>query len=84
MESKIVSAVGTASSRVDGSTSLSKAIEEAQSQAVLQAMEEGVSLEDSEEILRRKRAAHQAVLAEHRDREAALAAEQQAAFERGE
>lgn len=60
----IVEAVGSAAGVISRHGSLAKRIEKAQTEAVLDALAQGVSLDDSPEILRRKKAARQAVLDE--------------------
>ena len=63
MEPHIVEAVGSASAEGGmGKSDFSRQIEEAMSQAVLQALADGVSMENTEEILRRKQEARQRVM----------------------
>ena len=62
-EVRIVEAVGTAVGQMgQGKSDLAQQLEEAMSKAVLQALADGVSMDDVEEILRRKDAARLAVL----------------------
>lgn len=62
-ELRIVAAVGTAAGKMgQGKSDLAQQLEAAMSKAVLQALADGVDINDSAEILRRKDGARQAVL----------------------
>jgi hypothetical protein len=61
----IIAGVGTVAAEGGKRTSLSQDIEMAQTKAVRNALDEGVKISDTEELLRRKDLARQAVLAEN-------------------
>ncbi len=58
---RIVAGIGTASGAKRDGPGLAQALEHAQSVAVMRALEEGVSIDNSEELLKRKAAARDLV-----------------------